>query len=195
MGITENQNLLHWSYFLALEADMEKLSRYIEFTSDNYEVYSIELAHILLASSSEVDVVAKQLCSQLEPENNASNIKEYRKILRKVLPELEQAKVTLPRYGLELEPWSNWSNNNTPNWWRSHNKVKHERHDYFTEANLKNTLNAMSGLFLIVLYYYRGYIENRRIEPPPSIFTPPAELANVSPTLGGRMALFFCKQE
>ena len=73
MAITEHQSLLHWNYFLALEADVENLSRYIEFKKDNFRVYSIEIAHILLASSSEVDVVAKQLCNEITPGGQESN--------------------------------------------------------------------------------------------------------------------------
>lgn len=191
MGIQEKHSLLHWNYFLALEIDIEKLSKYIEFTSDNFRVYSIEIAHILLAASSEVDVVAKQLCNLVDSLCKDSNIEQYRNTLRKALPELETSTVTLPRYGLELTPWSNWQEDKTPNWWRSYNNVKHQRDQHFSEANLINVLNAMSGLFLIVLHYYRGIIEGRRIEPPPSIFTPPKELASIAPTLGGRMALFY----
>jgi len=195
MGIHESTSLLHWSYFLALESDIEKLSRYVEFTNGNFGAYSIEIAHILLAASSEVDVVAKQLCKVLNPESTASNINDYKDTLKELLPELETSVVTLPRYGLELVPWSNWQENNNPNWWRSHTNVKHERDQYFSEANIKNVLNSMAGLFLLVLHYYRNTINGRRIEPPPSIFTPHADLASVCPSIGGRMALFFNVQE
>lgn len=127
MGIHETKTLLHWSYFLALESDIEELSRYVEFTEANYNTYSIEIAHIFLAASSEIDVVAKQLCKLLDPKSKASNIEEYKNTLKKHLPELEGSKVTLPRYGLELEPWQNWKQNKNPYWWRSHTNVKHER--------------------------------------------------------------------
>ena len=46
MGIQEQESLLHWNYYLALESDLEKVARYIEFTQDNFGAYSIELAHI-----------------------------------------------------------------------------------------------------------------------------------------------------
>jgi hypothetical protein len=52
---------LHWNYFIALEEDMQALSRYIEFCDDNLDVYSIELAHLLFAAASEVDVLAKSV--------------------------------------------------------------------------------------------------------------------------------------
>jgi hypothetical protein len=46
---------------------LENVSRYIEFIDANLDTYSIELAHLLLASSSECDVVFKELCALLSP--------------------------------------------------------------------------------------------------------------------------------
>ena len=104
MEIHEHQSLLHWSYFLALEADIEKLSRYIEFTTDNFGAYSIEMAHILLAASSEVDVVAKQLCNQVAPEGKDSNIEQYRNTLREAIPELEKFSRNLAKVWDQANP-------------------------------------------------------------------------------------------
>ena len=54
-----------------------------------------------------------------------------------------------------MKPWINWSENKNPNWWKSYNNVKHQRNDYFNEANLQNTLNAFGALLLTVVYYYK----------------------------------------
>ncbi|HKI62530.1 MAG TPA: hypothetical protein VKA31_09575 [Mariprofundaceae bacterium] len=191
MAIHEDPSLLHWSYFLALEADVEKVSRYIEFTTDNFDTFSIELAHLLFAAASEVDVVAKQVCGLVNPGGGESKINEYRATLRHAIPELETSLVTLPRYGLTLNPWQNWQDDKTPLWWTSYNNVKHERNHHFQEANLKHSLNSLAGLFLLVLHFYKRSLADRRIEPPPSIFTPPKELAKICPSIEGRVALFF----
>jgi len=191
MVIQETGSLLHWNYFLALESDTERLSRYVEFTTKNFDTYSIEIAHLLLAASSEVDVVARQLCKRLNSSLTADSINEYRNVIRPSIPELETSVVSLPRHGLELIPWKNWKNDQTPNWWSDHTMVKHHRSSHFEKANLKNVLNAMSALFLLILYFYRDEIQGRRMEPPPVLFMPPRDLAYVSPTLDGPMALFF----
>ncbi len=193
MEISETKSLLHWNYFLALESDVERLSRFVEFTSSNFGTYSVEIAHLFLATASEVDVVAKLLCNQVDGTTKVDNIEKYRNVLRRCLPEIERSIVTIPRYGLELHPWSSWLNNETPEWWQAHNKVKHQRGEHFASANLMNLLNAMAGIFLLILYYYRDGEEVRSIEPPPSLFTPPPDLAFVCPSLGGRMRLTFAK--
>jgi len=68
-----------------------------------------------------------------------------------------QEEVLVPRYNLTLRPWSNWTRDENPNplWWRSYNNVKHQRHEHFKDANLKNVLNAVGGLLVAVFYFYR----------------------------------------
>ena len=68
---------------------------------------------------------------------------------------LRDAEVEIPRYGLALRPWDNWRENRNPDWWRAYNSVKHQRHERYSEANLKNTLNSVCGLFLLLLFLYR----------------------------------------
>lgn len=157
---------LHWNYFLALESDMEQVSRYIEFDSRNLHVFSIELAHLLFAAASEADVVAKALCEAVQPGCGASTIHDYRRVLVATLPDIRSEHVHVPRYGLQFAPWLNWNNaadpaNPTlpvdparplnPDWWKSYNLVKHKRDRHFDEATLKNALNALGALLLLVV--------------------------------------------
>ena len=131
MRIKVTESLLHWNYFLALERDLEEVSRFIEFSDRNFKTYSIELAHLLLASASEVDVIAKGICKQLKSNSRADNIDRYRNMITRNLPEFSQESVFIPRYSIELHPWSDWGSGTNPLWWRSYNNVKHQRSDHF----------------------------------------------------------------
>jgi hypothetical protein len=156
MAIPATGGKLHWNYFIALERDLERVSRYIEFTPANYDVYSIELAHLLFAAASEVDVVAKVLCQQLAPSAPRGNIDQYRAALLSRIPELPTFEISVPRYGLKLTPWINWSGSSptNPDWWGSYNKVKHQRDTHFQQATLKNALNAMGALLILTFFHY-----------------------------------------
>ena len=150
----------HWNYFLAIERDLEKLSRYIEFSNPNLSTYSIELAHILLSASSEVDVVMKQICAILDPTQTAENINHYRAIIQNKYPAFINEEISIDRYGLNYKPWDNWNGNQNPNWWRSYNNVKHERNNHFHEANLQNTINAVGALLITAIHYYKLAFSN-----------------------------------
>lgn len=176
MGILQKRNYLsHWNYFLALERDVENLSRFIEFSSDNWEAYSLEMARIILASSSEVDVLLKALCERLSPESKADSINKYKDVVNKLLPDVSLFEVLLPRWGLELIPWLNWQEEDVPIWWTAYNKVKHHRDDEFQRANLHNTLNSVAALYVINLYYYKEEATSASLIPMQGLFRPSAE--------------------
>jgi hypothetical protein len=145
----------HWNYFLAIEKDLENVSRYIEFCENNLPTYSITLTHILLSASSEVDVIMKQLCSLVDKTTTTDNIDQYRSVIKKNLMSFIEEEISIERFGLNFKPWENWSNEINPKWCCSYNKVKHQRNNYFQEANLQNTLNAVGGLLISVIYYYK----------------------------------------
>lgn len=154
--IHTTKSKIHWNYFIALEQDLEIVSRYIEFSEHNFSVYSIELAHLLFAAASEVDVMAKLLCKRLQPTANPDNISGYREILLDKLSDLPTIEVFITRYGLSFKPWENWlgPGNDNPLWWRSYNQVKHQRDTHFNKATLKNALNALGALLILIYCHY-----------------------------------------
>jgi len=168
MAIIESESYIYLNYFSALDSDLRLISRYIEFTEENFNTYSIELAHLLLSSSSEIDVILKELCKLLNPEKYKNikikkeskkqniNINDCRKIIKDELPEFCTELVYLTRFSLKLNPWKNWaSSNKNPNWWQEYNLVKHERTNNFNKANLKNVLNSLAALLVTLIYYYK----------------------------------------
>lgn len=169
MGINSHSSLDYWNYFLALERDLENLSRFIEFSEDNFKCYSLEMTRLLFAASSEVDVVAKLICKQLNPSSNADKIDEYRKEIQPSYSNISEFFIEIPRFGLKLQPWDNWNNGKNPLWWNAYNKVKHVRSSYFKMANLKNVLNAVAGLYIFVLYLYKEKAEACELVPMTSL--------------------------
>lgn len=149
------QDLMHWNYFVALEKELENVSRYIEFATDNESTYSIELAKILMSASSEIDVILKMICSVFG--ERWENIAGYRDCLRRHCPELADEEVFIPRFSMRFQPWINWKGNddNSPDWWKSYNKVKHQRNESYREANLKNVINAVGALLVCTVFYYK----------------------------------------
>jgi hypothetical protein len=168
----------HWNYFLALERDLESTSRYVEFSTENLETYSIEFAHLLLSSASEIDTIAKCICAILDPTVKTDNINKYRKVIKTAeesqkaadifgtkhelhpLPDnlkhrLSEIKVFIPRYGIQCIPWKSWAVDKNPDWWTHYNNVKHERNKHFNKATLRNVVNALAGLLAINYLYCR----------------------------------------
>lgn len=169
--ITERGSLIHWNYFLALDDDAAKFSRYVEFSGSNFKTYSIELARILMAASSEVDVVAKLLCKKIDSNKKADNITNYRKTIMGAFPRVATFKMLIPRFGLSFTPWKNWKSGKSPDWWQDYNSVKHNRNINYEKANLSNVLNSIAALFILLLYYYQEEADNGMLFPNPSMYS------------------------
>jgi len=170
MGIKTQKIEPHWNYLLAIERDLDEISRYVEFDEKNFDCFSIEIARVLLASGAEVDVVCKQVCKMIDPKSTANSINKYRSEIKPVFPSIFQFQVLLPRFGLTLTPWDEWNKpNGVPFWWTAYNKIKHHRDSEYHRASLKNALNSVAGLFVVVLYLYRDKARLGELLPSPQL--------------------------
>lgn len=170
MTIVQTNLLHHWNYFLALVEDLQNISRYVEPNEQNYDTYSLELARVLLASSSEADVLLKSICSRESPEEHAESINSYMPLIRSAYPYFPTIGVNIPKWGLELHPWVNWENDSVPDWWTATNKVKHHRGEEFSRANLKHTLNSVGALYLLNLFHYLDFSRSGDLLPIQNLF-------------------------
>jgi hypothetical protein len=171
MVITSRKIEAHWNYLLAIEDDLDRLSRFIEFDERNFDCFSLEILRILLASCAEIDVVCKQICKKINPGSSANKIGHYRHEIIATYTAIPNFEVLLVRHGLSLIPWDNWKDpkGDHPIWWTAYNKIKHHRHTEYQRANLKNALNAVAGLFVMVLYLYREKAKLGELAPPPRL--------------------------
>jgi hypothetical protein len=163
----------HWNHFLALDADTIAISRFVEFAKPNYRTYSIELSRLLMGAAAEVDVVAKIACKHADPSAPRDCITEYHSVLSIHRPRLRTYPVRIERFGLKFTPWKSWTANVSPKWWTAHNKVKHRRDSEFAQANLKNALNAVAGLFVMLLHAFPDEARNGNLNPTPLLFSIP----------------------
>lgn len=143
---------MYWKHFLALERDLELISHYVEFDQRNFSVFSVELIKLLLALGSEIDVVMKAMCLDIDPSNKPDNINAYREIVLNQYPRLPQLRVKHIESAIILKPWAEWANGKNPQWWKAYNEVKHDRTHKYSSGNLQEVLNASAGLLVAVLY-------------------------------------------
>lgn len=168
MGINQVEVDTHWNYFLTLEEDFLNTSRYLQFHKDNNKAYSIEFARLILAACSEVDVVAKSITKSLG--HSTEKIHEHMTVLLQSYPDIPMRKIFMDRFGMDVMPWDNWGQGNAPDWWKSHNAIKHDRGNHFKEANLMNTFRSISGLFILIIYYLRQ-LGAKEVLPPPRVLS------------------------
>lgn len=144
---------LHWNYYLAIESELKTLTRFIEFSENNFKTNSIELSKLLMTLGSEIDVILKLICKDIFKEIKG-NMKGYLEVLIKELPIILNESIYINQYNIELKPFKDCTSESTPFWWSSYNKVKHHRYDNYEKANLENVLYASGALLILNVYYY-----------------------------------------
>src|SRR5436190_17810956 len=98
----------HWSYYLSLEDDLIETSRYVEICEDNFDTYSTQFTRLLLAAASEVDVVAKILCGQIDPHGKHRNIDDYRNVIATAFPAIPRIEMGIQWNRVRVKPWASW---------------------------------------------------------------------------------------
>jgi len=161
-----------WNYLLCIERDLEVLSRYVEFDEQNFECFSVEITRILLTAASEVDVACKQLCRIINSARAPQSIDKYQELIVPAVPQLPRFQVALPRYALERQPWASWEHGEKPEWWQHYIDVKHYRETRYRNGNLKSAIDAVAGLYVILLYVYADEARLGELVPTPLVLRP-----------------------
>ena len=165
----------YWDYYLELEDQFLKTKKYVAFDIYNKNTYSIEFLKLMQAVCSEIDVVAKEIASALEPSfkiDNSTNIQKWGYVLQNKLPQILSSEVVF-NHDIRVTPWTNWiyeqyrdknnalryrlkGNAKTPSWWRDYNAAKHRRTEIrgdgytnFTKANFLNLINCYAALYIL----------------------------------------------
>ena len=180
------QNLHHWRYFISIEEDLIRLSRYVELSEDNFKTYSIELTRLLFAASSEANIIAKLLFESLG--GKRGEMKSYLSKIREKWPQINCMNIKLDKSDLSFVPWAE---KDLPAWWDAYNGVKHMRHEEYQKANLKNVLNAISGLFALLLFFYSKGTKTIYLFPIPKFITPDSIFDEKSQFWGTRKSVIY----
>lgn len=151
----------HWRFFEALDDELHSLSRIIEFDRANFATFSVQISRLYLSVGSEIDVVAKLLCGQIDSTANCRSMDDYRSVITQKFKHLTSLKIALPAQELEFQPWESWASGTNPLWWKAYNSVKHERSKCFKEANIGNLLESAAGLLVLLVYYHQPQLYSR----------------------------------
>ena len=185
--MTDNESLekfikKYWNYYLRLEEEFYDTRNFVEFSEDNFGTYSIEYLKLYLSVCSEIDVVgkfiAKSINSRFDLEN--ANIKKW---WAEIIEKLKYKNQYLYEFDVNfvdikaIIPWSNFNypsnpDANSPTWWGTYNKVKHNRteryedtdKEFFTQANLNNVIDAFAGLYVLEKAYIKSIANEEEIK-------------------------------
>lgn len=165
----------YWKYYLNLEENFLDTEKYVSIDNDNFQTFSIEYLKILQMTCSEIDVVAKMFCKELNCSFKGDNICNYCQVISDKCPDFSENDVLFVLNNTNIKPWTGWAyekyKNKEPNvsplWWKDNTDVKHKRTQLtdgilnYKKANQKNVIFALAALFQLELYYYKHLIQDK----------------------------------
>ena len=146
----------YWSYYLILEKDFLDTERYVTFDIENASCYSTEFVKQYQAICSEIDVILKSICEEVNSGSTANKMDQYSTEILSHWPNIGEQKVRMR--DIELQPLAEWTSATVYHplvWWSNYNHVKHERLLYYKQANLRNVLNALAALYIFEQYFVK----------------------------------------
>ncbi|MBI4329444.1 MAG: hypothetical protein HY685_06230 [Chloroflexi bacterium] len=147
----------------AIVARLEECFRYVSLRRENGDTFSYEFASILRdacsAFGSFTDGVARA-AGLARRYQRASSIKDFFSFydayswnahsLTQTYIEVTEQEAPDLRNTRRLQPFSEWTRSAPPSWWTAHNKIKHSEYLNAHEGNLRNAMNAVAALELIL---------------------------------------------
>lgn len=167
----------YWKMYEAIEQDYRIICRYVEMDlGDNYlysdeekndinygnsRTYSIEFVKQYEMICSAVEDILKVICK----EEDGKILDRMNKYAESILSNdyyknVANQKVMLGQ--MELQPFINWSIDEKRHiyWWTDYGELKHNMIKEISRANLKNTLNALAGLYILNMYLVKRISDN-----------------------------------
>lgn len=141
--------------FLNVERELSDVLKVIPYCEDHKNVWSPQLAGIILEAASQLDSIWKASTKLDEPSTATDKltIKDHRKRF-----ELMVSNQFVVLFAAEtasiITPFFDWqaNANSSPAWWVTYNSLKHDRFSNHTKATVTHAVNAVAGLLLGIVY-------------------------------------------
>lgn len=148
---------LYWNQYHILEMKLLNLKYAIEFSLDNKNTYSSELAAIIIQSCSELEIISKKFL-KISDDTYMSIV--FKKIAD-IYPELAHVTVGIANTGLLVSPYKYTLK--YPKYWIAYNKIKHCR-DIILNLSFRQSEESLKAAFtpeeLKRICYTQATLEN-----------------------------------
>jgi hypothetical protein len=160
-----------WTSYLEMEKQLVDYLEYVPLTNDHKKVYSSKLLRLMLQLGGYIDTAFKEIsfCPDFDKNNDCLAIRKktdknslitfdtYLSTFEPIF-ELSRKKVIVKQLQCfsyrpllidVIFPFQVEKNKVVPKWWTAYNRVKHNMLKGLKNANIENSLSALSGAFLI----------------------------------------------
>lgn len=155
--IVEKRSQIYFQIYQKLEREVLDLSSAFHFVNENLEVYSIDIADLIVRASIELESISKDVASincghRINSAGDAFNwLEEHWNLSSKVL------KIYSPYFHFNEEvsifhPF-NYNRGDKDDYYSTYNSIKHDRNKNLRKATLYTLIRILGALFIMNVYY------------------------------------------
>ena len=177
MDDSDKDQVLQWYGWL--EEELLNILKYIPPSGQNLEAFSPQLATLIIESCGLLDSVFRQISPDRVTVDGKSkrrrelDIVDYSKLYADKFDIAASKSILLIPPARYLIPFRAWLENKSPEWWRIHTDLKHDRIANLKKANLNVAIESLCGLQLIVAtlpdfaraILRRGWVPGKKMTP------------------------------
>lgn len=165
-----NEHNFYWPTYKNLEKELLELAKYIHFSDDQLEVYSIYIADLIVRCSIEIESISKELYIMQKTDSDCED--EKRKALyfdTKCLALLnkkwnigkKKVAICTPNFHFSKEenivfsPLKNAEKQGkrSNGWKKAYQALKHDRKNSLKKGTVRNLIHVMAALYILNIYY------------------------------------------
>ncbi len=158
-------SLYYWRAYLKLENELLNLSDDIYFDDYQAKTYSFNIANLIVRCMTEYESIAKSIYrrhKEKEPESMKkciTELEELWKLSDKCVELISTNMYFSQEFAVFFKPLS-YKSGDKNDFYSAYNAVKHDRLKNINKASVRMLILAMSGLFLLNIYYYGDEFSN-----------------------------------
>lgn len=148
--------------FEIIKRDLQHLFEFIEPCFDNYSTYSHRTFELLIRACIEIEANCKQILLANKCSIKEANIFRFSDLNGPL--KLSEYVISCHAFEFnDFSPFESFADSDrkkrSPLWYKAYNKVKHDRANSFSEANLKNVIKSIGAVYVILSAQYGYHFE------------------------------------
>ena len=175
-----------WFFYMDIEEEFLEIGKTIPIDQINRNTFSFKYAKLLQLICSEIDVTFKRLMDFKNYSYKKGNILTYESFIQKHFNEFKSSIITCYKSSHNYEiikPFEKWTSQSSPRWWAINHQLTHNRNELdgfgieqYKHANQYTVLNALAGLFILLMYFYEEIIHETSPEEQLRVPLPQSEI-------------------
>jgi hypothetical protein len=139
--------------YMLIQKDLINLFDYIEPSDANLVTYSFRIHELFIRTCIEIEANFRAILIEngYQKKSEDMNMGDYKKL--NTSHRLSSFLVKIPYWSgnkSEIKPFEEFSHGKTPPWYEIYHSVKHNRSANFEKANMRNLINAVCGLVVLL---------------------------------------------